>query len=66
MATNLQLDDQLVSEALTLSGKRSKREAVNEALEEYVRRRKQQKILEFFGKMDATAGWDYKQERRNP
>jgi Arc/MetJ family transcription regulator len=66
MATNLQLDDQLVSEALTLSGKRSKREAVNEALEEYVRRRKQQKILEFFGTMDATAGWDYKKERRNP
>jgi Arc/MetJ family transcription regulator len=65
MATNLQLDDQLVSEALTLSGKRSKREAVNEALEEYVRRRKQQKILKFFGTMDATAGWDYKKERRN-
>ena len=66
MATNLQLDDQLVSEALTLSGKRSKREAVNEALEEYVRRRKQQKILEFFGKLDAEPDWDYKRERRNP
>ena len=66
MATNLQLDDQLVSEALTLSGKRSKREAVNEALEEYVRRRKQQKILEFFGTMDETAGWDYKKERQTP
>ena len=66
MATNLQLDDQLVSEALTLSGKRSKREAVNEALEEYVRRRKQQKILEFFGTLDETAGWDYKKERQTP
>ena len=49
-----------------MSGKRSKREAVNEALEEYVRRRKQQKILEFFGKLDAEPDWDYKRERRNP
>jgi hypothetical protein len=64
MATNLQLDDQIVQEALRLSGKRTKREAVNEALLEYVQRKKQLEILEFFGTMEFDPNWDYKKERQ--
>jgi len=36
MATNLALDDKLVEEAKRLGKHRTKREAVNEALAEYV------------------------------
>jgi Arc/MetJ family transcription regulator len=64
MATNLQLDEELLEEVLVRSGKRTKREAVNDALAEYVQRRKQLEILEFFGTMEFESDWDYKKERQ--
>ena len=63
MPTNLNLDDHLLEEAWKLSGKRTKREAVNDALLEYVRRRKQRRVLELFGKLEWDAGYDHKKER---
>ena len=36
MATNLQIDPQLLEQALKVGGHRTKRETVNEALAEYV------------------------------
>jgi Arc/MetJ family transcription regulator len=63
MATNLNLDDELLAEALALSGKKTKREAVNAALREYVSRRKQRRVLELFQKLDWDPRYDYKQER---
>jgi Arc/MetJ family transcription regulator len=64
MATNLNLDDALLNEALKLSGKRTKRDAVNAALAEFVSRRKQRRILELFGKLEWDPRYDYKQERQ--
>ena len=52
MATNLQIDPQLLEKALKVGGHRTKRETVNEALAEYVRRREQLKILDLFGTID--------------
>jgi Arc/MetJ family transcription regulator len=63
MATNLNLDDALLDEALKLSGKKTKREAVNAALQEYVSRRKQRRILDLFGQLDWDPRYDYKKER---
>ncbi len=63
MATNLNLDDALLDEALKVSGKRTKREAVNAALQEYVARRRQRRILELFGTLDWDPRYDYKKER---
>ncbi len=63
MATNLHLDEALVREVLEVSGKRTKREAVTEALSEYLQRKKQLKILEFFGTMEFHDDWDYKRQR---
>ena len=63
MATNLSLDDDLVNEAKKLGGHRTKREAVNEALAEYVARRKRRSLLGLFGKMDWDPDYDYKAER---
>jgi Arc/MetJ family transcription regulator len=45
MPTNLAIDDRLLEEARKIGGHRTKRETVNAALEEYVKRRKQQEIL---------------------
>jgi Arc/MetJ family transcription regulator len=64
MATNLALDDKLVQEVKRLGGHTTKRAAVNEALQEYVTRRKQKKILEIFGTLDWDPKYDYKVARK--
>lgn len=64
MPTNLHLDDRLIEHARRVGKHRTKREAVTAALEEYVRRLEQLKILELEGKIDFDPAWDYKAERR--
>lgn len=64
MPTNLALNDDLVDEAKRLGAHRTKREAVNEALAEYVARRKRRKVLELFGKLEWDSDYDYKAERK--
>ena len=64
MATNLAINDQLISEAKKLGRHRTKKDAVNAALDEYVRRRKQQKIVSLFGTIDYDESYDYKRERK--
>jgi Arc/MetJ family transcription regulator len=65
MATNLALDDKLIEEARRAGKHKTKKEAVSAALEEYVRRRKQVRILDAFGTFDFDPAYDYKAERRN-
>ena len=65
MATNLAIDDRLLEEAQKVGGHRTKRETVTAALQEYVKRRKQQEILSLFGKIEYTPGYDYKRERKS-
>jgi Arc/MetJ family transcription regulator len=64
MPTNLAIDDALLAEALRIGGRRSKRETVNEALAEYVQRRKRRGFAKLFGTVDFRPGWDYKEARR--
>jgi Arc/MetJ family transcription regulator len=64
VATNLALDDKLVAAAKRLGRHGTKRAAVNEALAEYVARRRQKTITELFGEVDWDPGYDYKAERR--
>ena len=52
MATNLKIDERLLEKALGLSGKKTKREAVNDALTEFVQRRERLEVLEFFGTLE--------------
>jgi Bacterial antitoxin of type II TA system, VapB len=49
-----------------LGGHRTKRAVVEEALREYVQRRKQLKILELFGTIEYDPEYDYKQQRQKP
>ena len=55
MATNLDLDDRLLKEALKIGGRATKKETVTEALEEYINRRKQAGVLELFGTVEYRA-----------
>ena len=63
MATNLALDDRLIEEARKAGGHRTKKDAVTAALSEYVKRRKQLRIIEAFGTVDFDPVYDYKAER---
>ena len=64
MATNIELNEPLLSKAMRLGGMKTKKEAVNQALSEYVQRREQIKILDFFGKVDLEPDFDYKRQRK--
>jgi Arc/MetJ family transcription regulator len=64
MATNLAIDDRLLDEALRVGGHRTKKDTVTEALEEYIQRRKQVRILDLFGKVEFDPKYDYKRQRR--
>lgn len=52
MRTNIVIDDELMAEALTLTGIRTKREAVETALKLLVRLKKQEKIRDYQGKLN--------------
>ena len=53
-----------MNEALELSKHKTKKAVVNEALEDYVRRRKQVRIVDLFGKIDIDPEYDYKKQRK--
>lgn len=63
MATNLQLDDRLIVEAAALGKHRTKKEAVTQALTDYIRHLRQDRIVDLFGKVDFDQGYDSKRQR---
>ena len=64
MATNLSIDPELIERALEVSGERTKKAAVTMALQEFIARRQQKRVLELFGKLEWDAAYDYKAERQ--
>jgi len=64
MATNLALDDKLIEEAKRAGDHKTKREAVTAALNEYVRRKKQVRLLDAVGTFDFDPAYDYKAARQ--
>ena len=64
MPTNLALDDRLIEAARRIGHHATKKEAVTAALDEYIRRRKQLRILDLFGTVDYRQDYDYKANRR--
>lgn len=63
MSTKLFVDPKLIEEALKLSGERSKKAAVTRALEEFIARRRQKRLLELMGKLEWDTSYVYKAER---
>jgi Arc/MetJ family transcription regulator len=64
MRTNIVLEGELVAEAMALTGARTKREVVNLALRELVRRRKRRSLLDLSGQIQFAPGFDHKELRR--
>lgn len=64
MPTNLAIDDRLIDEARAVGGHKTKKQAVTAALEEYIKRRKQLRILELVDQIAYDPGYDYKAARR--
>jgi Arc/MetJ family transcription regulator len=64
MATNLALDDKLIEAAQKLGGHKTKKAAVTAALDEYIRRHRQQQAVRAFGTFDFDPAYDYKAERK--
>lgn len=63
MATNLSIDPELIDRVLRLSGERTKRAAVTKALQEFVARREQRRIVKLFSSLEWDPDYDYKKER---
>lgn len=63
MATNLAIDPELIDLALEVSGERTKKAAVTKALQEFVARRRQKRLLDLMGKLEWDKSFDYKAER---
>ena len=61
MKLNLPLE--LIDEAVRLSGQRSRAAVVARALNEFIARRRQGRLLELFGQLDWDPDLDYKAER---
>ncbi len=64
MPTNLAIDDQLLDQARSVGGFRTKRETVNEALREFIQRRQRLELAKLAGKIEYDSKYDYKRERR--
>jgi len=63
MATNLSIDPALLEKALSVSGEKTKKAAVTQALIEYIAKRELAKVKELFGQLEWDNDYDYKQDR---
>jgi hypothetical protein len=63
MATNLALDPDLVERVLKVSGEKTKKAAVSRALEEFITRRSQKRLVDLMAKLEWDESFNYKAER---
>ncbi|MCL2767233.1 MAG: type II toxin-antitoxin system VapB family antitoxin [Synergistaceae bacterium] len=63
MATNLSIDMQLLEDALKIGRFKSKKDTVNMALAEFIKKRKAAEILSLFGTIEYDEDYDYKKLR---
>ena len=66
MPTKVKLDEKRVEEAVKLGNFKTKQEALNVALSEFVERRNRMRILELAGKIEFRPDWDYRKMRGKP
>ncbi|WP_246246862.1 type II toxin-antitoxin system VapB family antitoxin [Candidatus Methylobacter favarea] len=63
MRTNIVIDDELMNEAISLTGIHTKRELVNLALKELVQNRKKKDLFRLAGKIEFREDFDHKAAR---
>jgi Arc/MetJ family transcription regulator len=64
MATNLDIDDKLIDQARRIGKHKTKKEAVTNALIEYIKARKRLALLDWVGKVEYFDDVDHKKMRR--
>ena len=64
LRTNIELDEKLVKEAMRFTRKKTKKEIVNYALEELVKRFKRKQLLELEGKVEWVGNLDEMRKSR--
>ena len=61
--STMEIDDKLLEEAHKIGGHQTKKATVTEALQEYIQRRKQIRIISLFGKINYEPGYDPRKGR---
>jgi Arc/MetJ family transcription regulator len=64
MRTNVDLDNELIREALKFSEAKTKKELIHLALQEFVENRRRLNLLDLGGKIQFAPGYDYKETRQ--
>lgn len=65
MRTNIVIDDELMRTAMEVSGIRTKKDVVEQAMREFVANRKKKDLRDLRGKIRFADGYDYKEQRKN-
>ena len=63
MRTNIEIDAETMEQAFLVSGLKTKREIVGQALKEFVSSRMHKNLGDLRGKIEFTEGYDYKATR---
>ncbi len=63
MPTDLVIDFALLDRAVHVSGEGTKKAVVTKALQEFIARREQKRIVELMGKLEWDVAFNYKAER---
>ncbi len=63
MRTNIDIDDELMEEAFSVTKVRTKKELIHEALREFIRLKKRKDLTELAGFIDFQSDYDHKKLR---
>ncbi len=63
MRTNIDIDDELMEEAFSVTKVRTKKELIHEALREFIRLKKRKDLTELAGFIDFNTDYDHKKLR---
>ena len=63
MRTNIDIDDELIAEAARLTGIKTKKELVHQALKTLIESKKRRSLLELVGKVELDPDYNYKAAR---
>ena len=65
MRTTLELEDELFKEILEITGAKNKTRAVNQALREYIRLKRKDRLISLEGKLKIEENWERLREIEN-
>ena len=63
MRTNIDIDDDLIDQAFSVSNSRTKKALIHEALREFIKLKKRKDLTELAGKIEFAKDYDYKKSR---